>query len=351
MLMPNRSYTAGSQFRYGFNGKENDNDVKGTGNQQDYGMRIYDPRIGKFLSVDPLAREFASLSSFQFAMNTPIMAIDLDGAEAKVANQDIGKIVSFTNVITAWEIRNSFFNSLMRVTPKLEYEARLLLFAKIGITDPEIIKSYQVRMRTVVVREEEKMCNCSAGSEIERTYSKELVLEPTNSAGSELVEALLDILNVTSVASFAKGNNGSPVLFAKGSGAIVVGYIRKTAVLLYNIRRLSTVGVNNTLQGVYKLEDVMEAGMAFVGKNAKKIYTQGGRFEGWESADGLKRFRPAAFKKNQGKIQSNFEQRSSKDIDWDDANRPKSKDKKSNLHVDTDRSFDFQKERQPNTNN
>jgi hypothetical protein len=35
-------------YRYGFNGKENDNEVKGAGNQQDYGMRIYDPRWGSF---------------------------------------------------------------------------------------------------------------------------------------------------------------------------------------------------------------------------------------------------------------------------------------------------------------
>lgn len=42
-------------YRYGFNGKENDNDVKGIeGSQQDYGMRIYDPRLGRFLSVDPV---------------------------------------------------------------------------------------------------------------------------------------------------------------------------------------------------------------------------------------------------------------------------------------------------------
>src|SRR5690606_17172303 len=52
MMMPGRKYSAGS-YRYGFNGKENDNDVKGEGNQQDYGMRVYDPRLGKFLSVDP----------------------------------------------------------------------------------------------------------------------------------------------------------------------------------------------------------------------------------------------------------------------------------------------------------
>ncbi|AYL93832.1 RHS repeat-associated core domain-containing protein [Mucilaginibacter celer] len=80
-IMPGRSVnTAG--YRYGFNGKENDSDVgKGTGNQQDYGMRIYDPRIGKFLSVDPLTSQYPYYTPYQFAGNTPIQAIDLDGKE------------------------------------------------------------------------------------------------------------------------------------------------------------------------------------------------------------------------------------------------------------------------------
>ena len=66
---------------YGFNGKENDNEVKGTGNQQDYGMRIYDPRIGKFLSVDPLTKGYPMLTPYQYASNRPIDGIDMDGLE------------------------------------------------------------------------------------------------------------------------------------------------------------------------------------------------------------------------------------------------------------------------------
>jgi RHS repeat-associated protein len=84
MLMPGRKYSADGSYRYGFNGKENDNEVKGEGNQQDYGMRIYDPRLGRFLSVDPIARNFPMLTPFQFAANTPISAIDLDGLESAV---------------------------------------------------------------------------------------------------------------------------------------------------------------------------------------------------------------------------------------------------------------------------
>lgn len=70
-----------TEYRYGFNGKENDNEVEGIGNQVDYGERIYDPRIGRFLSVDPLFKKFAYLTPYQYASNRPIDGIDLDGKE------------------------------------------------------------------------------------------------------------------------------------------------------------------------------------------------------------------------------------------------------------------------------
>jgi RHS repeat-associated protein len=81
MLVPNRYGNSGA-YRYGFNGKENDNEVIGEGNFQDYGMRMYNPRIGRFFNVDPLTKKFPELTPYQFASNTPIQAIDLDGLEA-----------------------------------------------------------------------------------------------------------------------------------------------------------------------------------------------------------------------------------------------------------------------------
>jgi RHS repeat-associated protein len=73
-------------YRYGFNGKEMDNEVSGSGNQYDYGFRIYNPRIGRFLSVDPLCKSFPWYTPYQFAGNMPIWAIDLDGLEEMKAN-------------------------------------------------------------------------------------------------------------------------------------------------------------------------------------------------------------------------------------------------------------------------
>jgi RHS repeat-associated protein len=85
-LMPGRTYTENSVYRYGFNSKENDNEVKGIGNQQDYGMRIYDPRVGRFLSVDPIAAKYPELTPYQFASNDPISNIDIDGLEGQNSN-------------------------------------------------------------------------------------------------------------------------------------------------------------------------------------------------------------------------------------------------------------------------
>src|SRR6185295_18856973 len=82
--MNERTFSS-NKYRYGFNGKEMDDEVKGAGNSQDYGMRIYDKRLGRFLSPDPIIvheKKYAELSPYQFASNTPLQAIDLDGLEA-----------------------------------------------------------------------------------------------------------------------------------------------------------------------------------------------------------------------------------------------------------------------------
>jgi len=89
MMQPGRNSNP-TNYRFGFNGKENDNEVKGVGNQQDYGFRIYDPRIAKFLSVDPITKDYPELTPYQFASNTPIMAIDIDGLEGTVPLTPLG---------------------------------------------------------------------------------------------------------------------------------------------------------------------------------------------------------------------------------------------------------------------
>jgi RHS repeat-associated protein len=78
--MPGRKYSAGSQYRYGFNDKENDPENL---NRQDYGLRIYDSRISKFLSIDPIFRDYPWNSTYAFAEGDVIRCVDLDGGEKK----------------------------------------------------------------------------------------------------------------------------------------------------------------------------------------------------------------------------------------------------------------------------
>jgi len=81
------TYTFGSikasvskgEYRYGFNGMEKDHELKGEGNSLDFGARIYDSRLGRWLSVDPLAHKFPSDATFIFAGNSPISLIDKGG--------------------------------------------------------------------------------------------------------------------------------------------------------------------------------------------------------------------------------------------------------------------------------
>ena len=80
MAQPGRNLNS-ADYKFGYNGKEKDDEIKGSGNSYDYGFRMYDPRVAKFLSIDPLAAEYPWYTPFQFAGNTPIQAIDLDGLE------------------------------------------------------------------------------------------------------------------------------------------------------------------------------------------------------------------------------------------------------------------------------
>ena len=68
-------------YRYGFNGKEMDNEQKGVGNSINYKFRMHDPRVGRFFSVDPLAQSYPYYSPYAFSGNRVIDAFELEGLE------------------------------------------------------------------------------------------------------------------------------------------------------------------------------------------------------------------------------------------------------------------------------
>ncbi len=79
-LMPKRGFNSVS-YRYGFNGKEKDDELKGSGNSYDFKFRMHDPRLGRFLSLDPLQKDYPWNSPYAFAENKVINGADLEGLE------------------------------------------------------------------------------------------------------------------------------------------------------------------------------------------------------------------------------------------------------------------------------
>ena len=78
MAMPGRTFNS-QESPNGFNGKRKDDEIYGSGNAYDFGARIYDPRLARFLSLDPRIKDFPELSPYAFAANMPIRYVDVDG--------------------------------------------------------------------------------------------------------------------------------------------------------------------------------------------------------------------------------------------------------------------------------
>ena len=116
--MPGRKYNS-AEYRYGFNGKEKDESGEfGNLTNYDYGFRIYNPAIGRFLSVDPLTAQYPALTAYQFASNTPIMGNDLDGLEVNYVffGDDGGKTVIGTENYFTIETTPSGLDNFKGVT-------------------------------------------------------------------------------------------------------------------------------------------------------------------------------------------------------------------------------------------
>ncbi|WP_217603527.1 RHS repeat-associated core domain-containing protein [Chitinophaga sp. GbtcB8] len=109
MLQPGRKFSTG-EYRYGFNGKENDNEVKGEGNSLDFGSRVYDPRLGRWLSVDPLQSKYPGEAPYVFSGNSPLLFNDPDGKE---------------KVVTVYLKTNNGTYKILQVVDKKYFEATL----------------------------------------------------------------------------------------------------------------------------------------------------------------------------------------------------------------------------------
>lgn len=119
-----------NEYKYGFNGKMKDNEWAGVGNHMDYGFRRHDTRTARFISVDPLTKQYPWYTPYQFSGNSPIANIDRDGLEEYYAASGslIGKYGTSTEIRVVYDkyvkdAKLNLANGGQKFNPKL-YESR-----------------------------------------------------------------------------------------------------------------------------------------------------------------------------------------------------------------------------------
>ena len=109
MTMPGRSYNAHT-YRHGFTGHEKESDLAEGIYTTEY--RLYDARVGRWLSVDPLFEKYVGMSPYNYCMLNPLVMVDPDGRKIDISGLTEEQAVIYNDNITAQREGSPLFNKL-----------------------------------------------------------------------------------------------------------------------------------------------------------------------------------------------------------------------------------------------
>ena len=125
MLVPNRHGSSNS-YRYGFNGMEKDDELKGEGNSYDFGARMLDPRVGRWFAPDSKSALQPNWSPYKAFFDNPNIFIDPDGNTewqvTTIVNHKTGKTVMIFEIIDADKLHKKIINVRDYYTKDWDYQ-------------------------------------------------------------------------------------------------------------------------------------------------------------------------------------------------------------------------------------
>lgn len=129
---PGRCSQTAVTYRYGFQGQQKDNEIRGEGNSLNYKYRMHDARIGRFLSVDPLAGSYPWNSPYAFAENRTIDGLDLEGLEylnytspfvARLGRNKLGELTLDVEILNLFQLSDNNFKKAYNTVQKINDSA------------------------------------------------------------------------------------------------------------------------------------------------------------------------------------------------------------------------------------
>jgi RHS repeat-associated protein len=146
-------------YRFGFNGKEKDDDVSGEGNNLDFGARIYDSRLGRWFKPDPMEAHYSNLSTYSFAQNNPIIFIDKAGRKidiSKMTPEELTKYQAILAVLMESDIFVTMYEALENSDRVIQIKMVESMNGEYSSDNTKNAEMYQVKIPMVGKNVEEK---------------------------------------------------------------------------------------------------------------------------------------------------------------------------------------------------
>jgi len=146
--MPGRNANP-TTYRHGFNGMEKDDELKGNGNSYDFGARMYDPRLGGWLSLDPQFNKYSYVSPYNFTLNNPVLFIDPNGEEVTIHGDDAMPTFAELQKVTSLELKMDVNGKLSATLPN-----KPIVLSKVDVALLEAINDEDINVNLYTTKAE-----------------------------------------------------------------------------------------------------------------------------------------------------------------------------------------------------